>query len=451
MPPQPLSLTPDEAAALQAALAGDSPAVQRRAQIIILSAESVPVARIAAAVGLSERQVRRWQHAFRQHRLAILMPPRSNPQPGSPSPEQPRLPLRLDKKPGITPEDPMSEAGRKTLYFHFERMLLHEPGSRLGEDIEAVHDMRVATRRMRSALRIFAPFYRRQAIRPFQRALGDTARALGAVRDMDVFLDRLLRYRAGLPAGAGDSLAPLLDYCAAEREAARARLIDHLNSPAFAGFVESFAAFLTTPGAGARDIDPESPATHLTGYLAPALIYARYEAVRAYEPVLVSATIETLHALRIEFKRLRYTLEFFAEILGPEAALVIDEVKTMQDHLGDLNDAHLAGRFLQDFIARYETAQAALPISERRSIEQVAGYLAHQLAEKHRLLSLVPAAWEHFSRDEVRQALAQAIVALSPAANARVAATPASPPQGESGSGAGAERSVARPAGSSPG
>lgn len=427
--PAVLSLTPEEQAALQAALTSDLPALQRRARIIALSAEGASVASIVAAVGLSERQVRRWQKRFQERRAAIFAPAKAT-QETAPEPhrarqrrkdsssgqlliaEQPRLLLRLDKKPGISADDPMSETGRKVLYFHFERMLLHEPGSRLGEDIEAVHDMRVATRRMRSALRVFAPFFHPRAIRPFQRALRDTARALGAVRDMDVFIDRLLRYRAGLSAGADDSLSPLLDYCAAEREAARAHLIDHLNSPAFAGFVEAFAAFLTTPGAGARPVDPDAPIAHQTGHLAPRLIYTRYEAVRAYEPVLDCATIETLHALRIEFKRLRYTLEFFQEILGPEVALVIDEVKAMQDHLGDLNDAQVAGLFLQDFIARHEKAQAALPISERRSIEQVVSYLAYQFAEKHRLMSLFPAAWERFNRVEVRQALALAVAVL---------------------------------------
>ncbi len=49
----------------------------------------------------------------------------------------------------------MSEAGRKTFRFHFRRMVYNEPGTRLGEDIEAMHDMRVATRRMRAAFRVF--------------------------------------------------------------------------------------------------------------------------------------------------------------------------------------------------------------------------------------------------------------------------------------------------------
>lgn len=68
------------------------------------------------------------------------------------------------KDPGVLPDDPMSEAGRKVLRFHFGRMLEHEPGTRLGDDIEELHDMRVATRRMRSAFRVFTSYFDRDAL-----------------------------------------------------------------------------------------------------------------------------------------------------------------------------------------------------------------------------------------------------------------------------------------------
>ena len=64
----------------------------------------------------------------------------------------------LPETPGVGPDDPMSEAGRKTLRFHYQRMVHNEPGTRLGEDIEFLHDMRVATRRMRAAFRVFGSF-----------------------------------------------------------------------------------------------------------------------------------------------------------------------------------------------------------------------------------------------------------------------------------------------------
>ena len=117
--------------------------------------------------------------------------------PPAPGVETPRLPLELRDTVGVLPDDAMAEAARKVLLFHFERMLLHEPGSRLGETIEAVHDMRVATRRMRSAFRLFKPFFKNNA--PSSRtvtgcaivadALGDGARS-GRVHGQGAALSR---------------------------------------------------------------------------------------------------------------------------------------------------------------------------------------------------------------------------------------------------------------------
>ncbi len=438
-----LTLSPEERDALNNIAAAGNAAEARRARIVLLTAEGQPQAAIAAQIGLSERQVRRWQRAFEAGRMGIFsqdrtaegqaLPPmqaqdthqpteaekpakpKKQPKPEPAPPPglaQPRRELKLLKSPGVRPDDPMSEAGRKILHYHFERMLLNEPGSRLGEDIEAVHDMRVATRRMRSALVIFEPFYQRKVIRPLARGLRRTARALGAVRDMDVFLEKLALYQQELPPEAEDSLAPLREVCQQQRDAARSRLIKHLDSGSFARFVDDFEAFLTTPGAGARPPSQAGPVAHQVRHVVPRLIYERYGAVRAYETVLDHASIQTLHALRIDGKRLRYALEFFVEVLGPEARDVIEEVKTLQDHLGDLNDAEVAGNFLREFVSEHEKAQAAIQLGERRSIERVVQYMAHQFAEKHRLMVSFPEAWDRFNRREVRRALGLAVSAL---------------------------------------
>ena len=55
--------------------------------------------------------------------------------------------------------------------------------------------------------------------------------------------------------------------------------------------------------------------------------------------------------LRIEFKKFRYTVEYFREVLGKRAFEVIEEVKPLQDHLGDMNDAQVASQILREFIA----------------------------------------------------------------------------------------------------
>jgi transposase-like protein len=178
----------------------------RRAQIILLSAEGSPAAHIATVTALSTAQVYHWRREWKKQRLQIFPDQipvdtpaaevEAKPRPGV---DGPRLPLELRPTVGMLPDDAMAEAARKALLFNFERMLRHEPGVRLGENIEAVHDMRVATRRMRSAFRLFKPFFKSNAIKPYVHGLRDTAAALGDVRDLDVFMEKAQVYRQNHP------------------------------------------------------------------------------------------------------------------------------------------------------------------------------------------------------------------------------------------------------------
>jgi CHAD domain-containing protein len=321
-----------------------------------------------------------------------------------------RLPLQLQEKVGMLPDDPMAEAARKALLFHFERMLLHEPGSRAGQDIEAVHDMRVATRRMRSALRLFKPFFEADALRPFRRHLRRIALALGEVRDLDVFMEKALSYGHNHPEV---DLSPLLATWETQRQQARRVLIKQMDGKSFSRFVTEFHTFLTTPGMGAMPLPvPGNAAAYQVRHIAPRVIYEHYEQVRAYDTVLDGASLLTLHALRIAFKRLRYTVEFFEEVLGPEAKLVIKEIRGMQDHLGDLNDTRVVGEVLREFVDQHNAEYSGVPIFLRPDISGVAMYARAREAEQERLVATFPAAWANFNRDDVRRALALAVAAL---------------------------------------
>ena len=304
------------------------------------------------------------------------------------------------KYPTIQPDDPMSEAGRETLRLHFERMLAHEPGTRLGEDIEELHDMRVATRRMRAAIRVFGPYFNRRAIKPHLKGLKRTGRALGPVRDIDVFEEQVQNYLSDHP-GQKELLEAFMAAWHRQRNVARERMLAFLGSKAYLGFVGGMGRFVLTPGEGALSIAPNQPSPYQVRHVVPRLIYTRYEAVRAYEPLLASASIELLHALRIDFKRLRYAIEFFVPVLGKEAKGVIRAVKGMQDHLGDLHDADVAVGILQNYLQE-ETMDQDGP----------AAYLRNREEERARLVESFPAAWERFNRLEMRQNLALAVAAL---------------------------------------
>jgi CHAD domain-containing protein len=142
------------------------------------------------------------------------------------------------------------------------------------------------------------------------------------------------------------------------------------------------------------------------------LIYKRFEAVQAYDRVLGEAGLETLHQLRITFKQLRYALEYFAEILGEEGRRVIEEVKTLQDHLGELNDARVAAEMLSELLADWVKNRPDQPQTEQPDPAQVAAYLQAKLEERQHLLETFPQAWARFNRPELRRDLALAISVL---------------------------------------
>ncbi len=328
----------------------------------------------------------------------------------APAPATQPLPSAAEIPP-LRPDEPMSEAGRKTMYTHFLRMLANEAGTRLGEDIEALHDMRVATRRMRAAYRVFAPYFDPKTIKPFNKSLRRTGQTLGAVRDLDVLLEKAEAYRATLPPEQAEALAPLLDDWRAQREVARRTMLEYLDGPAYRRFVAEFQAFLSTPGAGARAIPPGEPIPYQVCHVVPRLVMERYEQVRAYEPVLRDgAPLPVYHMLRIDCKRLRYVLEFFRPVLGPETPNLIKQVTAMQDLLGALQDAHVAEELIRAFLdeGRRKRGQA-LPQSALTAAED---YLAEQQASQQKLLAQFPGPWDELIGADFRRSLALAVAAL---------------------------------------
>jgi CHAD domain-containing protein len=187
-------------------------------------------------------------------------------------------------------------------------------------------------------------------------------------------------------------------------------MLAHLDSQDYVDFKRKFLEFVSTLGAGARPIPEISP--HLVQHVVPVLVYTRLASVRAYGPLLASATIEELHSLRIEFKKLRYTLEFFREVLGEQTKLLIEEVKILQDHLGDLNDADVACSILREFLDEWESRQIFRPINERENPEPVVAYLASKHAERYLLTTSFQDAWEKFDQPEMRANLAAAVAVL---------------------------------------
>ena len=291
-------------------------------------------------------------------------------------------------------------------------MLNHEKGTRLGEDIEELHDMRVATRRMRAAFEVFKPFFKPKEIKSQLKGLRATGRALGRVRDLDVFMEKAQRYLEALPEAERPGLEPLMQAWREQLVLERRKMVAYLEGGRYLQFKRDFNTFLSNQVSMPASSTAAKAAPTLVRHVAPPMIYARLAAVRAFDAIIPKATIEQLHALRIEFKKLRYALEFFREVLGAEGGEVIDEIKKLQDHLGDLNDAHIACQILREFIESWQERQAESPLQSRQNPEPVVAYLASKHAELHQLMISFPEAWAHFHRQELLRKLALAVSVL---------------------------------------
>lgn len=266
---------------------------------------------------------------------------------------------------------------RHILALQFKKMRALEQAVGAAQSIEAVHDMRVACRRLNSAFRLGRAYLpkRVEKLHPVLELLRDM---LGAARNSDVLSAALSDYRAnGSPENnvALDGLAAAWMYARAEEQSALEQL---LNGSAYAEWTARMAEFL--------DETTVEPSPRVAEKI-PALIWKQYGVVRAYETRLDDAAMRTLHALRIEVKRLRYTLEFFREPLtapgdrAPHPRELIQSLIALQDLLGEMQDAGVG----DESVTRYLIAQTA-----RGAGDTLAG-------EFHAL-----AAYQHFLRAQIQ-------------------------------------------------
>jgi CHAD domain-containing protein len=226
--------------------------------------------------------------------------------------------------------------------------------------------------------------------------------ALGEVRDLDVMIHDLTAFLPEVPAKQTAAMQGVIDSLDQRRTVARARLVQVLDTKAYRRLCQDFAGFLTTPGAGARSLDGDSPVPHQVRHVMPPMIYERLAEVRAYDAVLPTEDVPLLHQLRIAFKGLRYTVSLFDNLLGPEVGGFIGELKAVQDHLGRLNDIAVAHEQLGSLMADLEGDQsAALWL-----------YLEYLDAERPALVAQFPAVWKRFNSKPVQRKLALAVLNL---------------------------------------
>ena len=244
----------------------------------------------------------------------------------------------------VGPEQTAAEVAYAVMRKQFAALRANEPGTRLGEDIEALHDMRVASRRLRAAMAAFRPFLTPRMER-FREQLGWVAAALGEVRDLDVQLERMEEWRASFDPGRAAALEAVEAVLETRRRAARKRMLAVLDSRRYERLCESF-------GNALRMGPPRSfvPGRAPVLAVAPDMVERRYKKVRKQgDQIRKDSAPDLYHQLRIDAKKLRYALEFVGNgIYGKPALEFSARVTAMQDVLGLHQDAYVAMDMLQE-------------------------------------------------------------------------------------------------------
>ena len=266
------------------------------------------------------------------------------------------------------------------------RILHHDPGARLGDDPEDVHQARVGTRRLRSDLRTFGPILDEAWLTPLRDDLRWLAGLLGAVRDADVLDDRLRRQAGRLTERSAQALAPVFVQLSRERDDARALLLSAMTSPRYVALLDELVLAARAPrfAPGAQ-----RPARKVV----PKLVAGPWKKLRAQLRRLPSdPSSEDLHQVRIRTKRVRYAAEAAVPLVGKWAGRLAQALAGLQTVLGDHQDAVVAERWL-----RRSTAPA-----DPGAQEAVEALIAMQRGEAQDCQSRWRPAWERASAKRLR-------------------------------------------------
>jgi len=225
---------------------------------------------------------------------------------------------------------PAGEALGAALEQQHERLLAHDPGTRLGVDPEDLHQMRVATRRSRAFLRTARPILAGDWAEPLRAELRWLGTALGRARDLDVLVEHL-RSETTLLKGDEREAGGLLGSLEAERRMARHEAVAALAEDRYFELLDA----LERGAVSARTDAAESSLAELW--------WREFRRCRrAFEGLSRTSKDSELHAARIRVKRARYAAELAAPELGGPGERFVAKAKRLQDVLGEHQDAVVA-------------------------------------------------------------------------------------------------------------
>lgn len=334
--------------------------------------------------------------------------------------------------PAFAPQATLAEVARALYATHYRIFCAQQAGVERGDDVTALHDMRVASRRMRTLHKLFAPYL---ALKPQQALFAELrhiGEMLGQARDLDVLHLKTATYLEEHPAERAGFAAWEHAWRTA-RETAQSDIVAYLGSARYHAFQQEMAALLQHPLPADVHLSPKGNVNpYRLDTLLPVILYQRLAHVMSYRGWFCDKPpAHRYHRLRITTKHLRYTLQFFQPTLGPTAAEAITLLKMLQNHLGAMQDAVVARERLYHYAHTGTLLAGDVPShmeAEALSLSPaLQRYAAHRQAEITHLRATFPALWKTLATPQTTSAapwLTQLVTQAVTTFTTRIAAIP---------------------------
>ena len=253
-------------------------------------------------------------------------------------------PIKAETVPLLAADTPL-QAFRKIALAILEHLQSNQDGALSSNDPEFIHQMRVATRRLRSALRLFAPRLPATLSNDLLPELRTLTTLLGQARDLDVLLTEIAApVMYALP--GEPRMAALIGAVTKRQNSAREAAVRHMQSITY-GRLLLLATTLLHQAPFTAATEPGTETDETLADFSSARIKRLRKKVLALAALVSIDDPVSLHQLRIGIKRLRYALEFFSPLLaGKPLQRLLGRLTMLQDELGQLNDLANAGLLL---------------------------------------------------------------------------------------------------------
>jgi CHAD domain-containing protein len=241
--------------------------------------------------------------------------------------------LKIDLKPSM-----QARAAAVAIFRRLLDTIEHnEQGVCQDIDTEFLHDFRVAVRRTRAGLSQIKDVFPEEATRRFKTDFSKLGKLSNRLRDLDVYLMSKGEYGRMLPLQLRPALQPMFDALGHERSRELERVAETIKGGDYRARLNEWREFLDNPSVFGPDAVNAAVPVDL---LARLWIRRRYRRVLRKGRVIDATSPDAdLHALRIEAKKLRYLLEFFASLFpAAEITTLVKQLKKLQDNLGEVND-----------------------------------------------------------------------------------------------------------------